>query len=91
MSSSPLPSNHPQQHSKKQSTSPPSPSHTHKIFKMCSAGYNTFACGCSRPREETRVLCEYARLAGRGCADFQTDKISSKSKTFDMTNCMEHS
>ncbi|KAK0649040.1 hypothetical protein B0T16DRAFT_491749 [Cercophora newfieldiana] len=48
---------------------------------MCKAGFATFACGHCIAIDYTRTLCEYARLKGIACPDFQTDKDYALCKT----------
>lgn len=57
---------------------------------MCTIGYNRHACGCSRPNPYSLRLCEYAKLKGTECPDFQISEDSSLSKTCDLA-CTAHS
>ena len=56
---------------------------------MCTIGYNRYTCGCTRANLYSLRLCEYAKLKGIECPDFQTDEDSSLSKKYDMA-CPAH-
>ncbi|GAB1317725.1 hypothetical protein MFIFM68171_07935 [Madurella fahalii] len=58
---------------------------------MCTVGYNIFNCGCRREIPGTLTPCEYAKLKGHICPDFQISEDPSKSKKFDLLACMKHS
>jgi hypothetical protein len=58
---------------------------------MCTAGYNHFNCGCSRPNAATLQQCEHAKLKGEACPEFMITEDKSQSKTYDLLACMAHS
>ncbi|KAK4130610.1 hypothetical protein BT67DRAFT_445541 [Trichocladium antarcticum] len=58
---------------------------------MCTIGHNTFSCGCRKPDPATLTRCEYAKLKGRACPDFQTSKDAARSRAFPLMACMRHS
>ncbi|KAL2255233.1 hypothetical protein VTK26DRAFT_3818 [Humicola hyalothermophila] len=47
---------------------------------MCTVGFATFSCGCRKAIAHTLRLCEYARLKGMACPDFQVVEDPSESK-----------
>ncbi len=56
---------------------------------MCTAGFNHFGtCGHSTPDHESLTHCEYAKISGRTCPDFQISEDYSESRSFDMLACM---
>jgi hypothetical protein len=58
---------------------------------MCTIGYNRFTCGCALPNPATLRHCEYAKLKGQACPDFQVTEDAGASKTYDLMACMAHS
>ncbi|KXX78662.1 hypothetical protein MMYC01_202568 [Madurella mycetomatis] len=51
---------------------------------MCTVAYNIFNCGCRSEIADTLTPCEYAKLKGHICPDFQISEDPLKSKTFDL-------
>jgi hypothetical protein len=58
---------------------------------MCTIGYITFYCGCRKPDPYTLCRCEYAKLKGLACPDFQISEDPALSCTMDLIACMAHS
>jgi hypothetical protein len=58
---------------------------------MCKAGYTHFPCGprCSRPDPSTLTQCEWAKLKGHVCPDFQVDEDKTKSTTVEQPCSVE--
>ncbi|KAK4244711.1 hypothetical protein C7999DRAFT_17058 [Corynascus novoguineensis] len=58
---------------------------------MCTIGYTTFTCGCTKPNPVTFKRCEYAKLKGHICPDFQISENTIRSYTDTLKACMRHS
>jgi hypothetical protein len=52
---------------------------------MCTVGYTRFPCGCSHPDPATLTRCEWAKLKGHVCPDFQISEDKSKSTTAEIS------
>ncbi|KAH6615771.1 hypothetical protein B0J18DRAFT_438184 [Chaetomium sp. MPI-SDFR-AT-0129] len=57
---------------------------------MCTTGYNHFTCGCAWPAADTLQFCEYAKLKGIVCPDFQIDEDCARSRSWRFLVCLEH-
>lgn len=58
---------------------------------MCTVGFNHFSCGCSTPIPWTLQRCEWAKLKGRTCPDFQISEDPARSRVRRVLACMAHS
>jgi len=55
---------------------------------MCFQTVNEFDCGCVKPVDGTIRPCEYAKLKGMPCPDFQISADPATSKEL-MLTCMD--
>ncbi|KAG7293934.1 hypothetical protein NEMBOFW57_003995 [Staphylotrichum longicolle] len=57
---------------------------------MCTTGYNRFTCGCALPNPLTFHPCEYAKLKGVACPNFQISEDASRSWTYTIMTCWQY-